>query len=34
MRQQADAERDELYKQIGRLKMELDFLDKTVGLID
>jgi hypothetical protein len=29
MRQQADTEKDELYKQIGQLKVELDFLKKT-----
>jgi hypothetical protein len=28
MRQQADAEKDELYKQIGQLKVELDFPKK------
>ena len=28
VRQQADAEKDELYKQIGQLKVELDFLKK------
>src|ERR1035441_9340898 len=28
MRQQADAEKDELYKQIGQMKVELDFLKK------
>ena len=33
MRQQADAEKDELYKQIGQLKVELDFLKKRAGLI-
>ena len=32
-RQQADTEKDELYKQIGRLKVELDFLKKRAGLI-
>jgi hypothetical protein len=32
-RQQCDAEKDELYKQIGQLKVELDFLKKRVGLI-
>jgi len=32
-RQQADAEKDELYKQIGQLKVELDFLKKRAGLI-
>jgi len=34
MRQQADAEKDELYRQIGQLKVELDFLKKRAGLID
>src|SRR6266700_7214676 len=34
MRQQADADKDELYKQIGRLKVELEFLKKRAGLID
>lgn len=34
MRQQADAEKNELYKQIGQLKVELDFLKKRAGLID
>jgi transposase len=34
MRQQADADKDELYKQIGQLKVELDFLKKGAGLID
>ena len=34
MRQQTDAEKDELYKQIGQLKVELDFLKKRAGLID
>jgi transposase len=28
MRQQSDAEKDELYKQIGQLKVEVDFLPK------
>jgi transposase len=28
MREQADAEKDELYKQIGQMKVELDFLKK------
>ncbi len=32
-RQQADAEKDELYKQIGRLNVELAFLKKRAGLI-
>jgi len=34
VRQQADAAKDELYKQIGQLKVELDFLKKRSGLID
>ncbi len=34
MRQQADTEKDELYKQIGQFKVELDFLKKRAGLID
>src|ERR1700678_1500704 len=34
VRQQADAEKDELYKQIGQMKVELDFLKKRAGLID
>ena len=34
MRQQSDLEKDELYKQIGQLKVELDFLKKRAGLID
>src|ERR1019366_27577 len=33
VRQQADAEKDELYKQIGQLKVEMDFLKKRAGLI-
>ena len=33
IRQQADAEKDELFKQIGQLKVELDFLKKRAGLI-
>lgn len=28
LRQEADTEKDELYKQIGQLKVELDFLKK------
>src|SRR6185437_5821697 len=32
IRQQADAEKDELYKQIGQLKVELDFLKKELAL--
>src|ERR1700694_2978893 len=31
MRQQADADKDEIYKQIGQLKVELDFLKKRAG---
>jgi transposase-like protein len=31
---QTDTEKDELYQQIGRLKVELDFLKKRVGLHD
>jgi len=34
LRQQADAEKDELYKQIGQLKVELDFLKRRAGLLD
>jgi hypothetical protein len=34
IRQQADAEKDELYKQIDHLKVELDFLKKRAGLLD
>ena len=34
IREQADAEKDELYKQIGQLKVELDFLKKRAGVID
>src|SRR6201987_3241220 len=33
IRQQIDTEKDELYKQIGQLKVELDFLKKRAGLI-
>ena len=33
MRQQSDADKDELYKQIGQLKVELDFLKKRAGLL-
>lgn len=32
-RQQTDSEKDELYKQIGQLKVELDFLKKRAGLL-
>src|SRR5437764_2117491 len=31
MRQQADTEKDELYKKIGQLKVELDFLTTRAG---
>lgn len=31
-RPQADTEKDELYRQIGQLKVELDFLKKRAGL--
>ncbi len=31
LRQQVEAEKDELYKQIGQLKVELDFLIKELG---
>jgi transposase-like protein len=34
IRQQAEIEKDELFKQIGQLKVELDFLKKKAGLID
>jgi transposase-like protein len=34
LRQQADLEKDELYKKIGQLKVELDFLKKRAGLAD
>ena len=33
MRQQTEQEKDELYKQIGQLKVELDFLKKRAGLL-
>ena len=29
-----DSEKDALYEQIGRLKVELDWLKKKVGLLD
>ena len=32
IRQQSDAEKDELYRQIGQLKVELDFLKKRLDL--
>jgi hypothetical protein len=34
IRQQADTEKEELYKKIGQLKVELDFLKKRAGLLD
>src|ERR1700730_13077557 len=34
LRQQSDADKDELYKQIGQLKVELAFLKKRAGLIN
>jgi transposase len=34
MRQQSDLEKDELYKQIGQLQVELDVLKKRAALID
>src|ERR1017187_5581939 len=33
VRQEAEAEKDEIYKQIGQLKVELDFLKKGADLI-
>ena len=33
VREQSDAEKDELYKQIGQLNVQLDFLKKKAGLI-
>jgi transposase-like protein len=33
-RSDADGEKDALYEQIGRLKVELDWLKKKVGLLD
>jgi transposase len=32
-KQQNDVEKDELFQQIGRLKVELDFLKKRAGLL-
>lgn len=34
IREQADAEKDELFRQIGQLKVELDFLKKRSGLMN
>jgi transposase-like protein len=31
---QADIEKEQLFEQIGRLKVELDFLKKRAGLVD
>jgi transposase-like protein len=33
-RREEDSEKDALYEQIGRLKVELDWLKKKVGLLD
>ena len=33
-RRQFDTEKDELFKQIGQLKVELDFLKKRAGLLE
>lgn len=33
-RKDEDSEKDSLYEQIGRLKVELDWLKKKVGLLD
>ena len=33
-KQQTDVEKDDLFQQIGRLKVELDFLKKRTGLAD
>ena len=33
-RSDADLEKDALYEEIGRLKVELDWLKKKVGLLD
>jgi hypothetical protein len=33
-KQQADIEKNELFEQIGRLKVELDSLKKRTGLVD
>jgi hypothetical protein len=33
-KEQADVEKDELFQQIGRLKVELDFLKKRAGLLN
>jgi transposase len=34
IKEQADVEKDELFQQIGRLKVELDFLKKRPGLLN
>ncbi len=31
---EADAEKQELYRQIGQMKVEMDFLKKTLGRVD
>jgi transposase-like protein len=33
-KQKSDVERDQLFEQIGRLKVELDFLKKRAGMLD
>ena len=33
-KQRVETDRDELFQQIGRLKVELDFLKKRAGLLD
>ena len=33
LREQVDAEKDELYKQIVQMKVELDFLKQRAGLL-
>ena len=33
-RSEGDVEKDALYEEIGRLKVELDWLKKKVGLLD
>ena len=33
-KQQSDVEKEQLFEQIGRLKVELDFLKKRTGLVD
>jgi hypothetical protein len=33
-KQQSDVEKDRLFEQIGKLKVELDFLKKRAGMLD